>query len=438
MSNNFKIVDQTLASAVATAGTITVTYPDNTTEGDFTTYDWFLVTTGASGGSNDVYSSKAGDFTVTLGDTAATLTWKSATTLAAGTAISVQANIKGTGDLEAKSSKMDEVTIVKRTKGQTLARVIFGNPLTADTDGILDGVSATDSATSYDSDDFASAYDSTNGLDVPRNLTAVGTAGSDHVITVTGEDEYGDVIIETLTLSGTTAIVGDKAFKKVTTVAVAAGAASDTFDMGWGDKLGIPMFLKDAGQIIAEYEDGSVLTAPATAGGKIRVPFQIDQTDCLAGTPISVPCPVAGTITKLTTIAWKAVTTGGAVTMKVNNTAVDGLSVTVADGGGAGDLDSDTPTAGHASTTVAVDDELEVICASEFATAGALTGYIEIEPSTTLSGTVVAGDETAPTATTGDVRGTYTPVNVANGSRTYEIDVVLVDPQNLGLDNYDG
>lgn len=427
MSNNFVTLAQTLASAVATSGTITVTYPGDTNESDFTTYDWFIVTE-----SNDVYSSQAGDFDLTLGDTAATITWRSATTLAAGVSITTQLNMKGTGDLEAKSSKMDSVTVLKRVKPYHMVRVLMGNPSAADPNGILVSASATNSATSYDKDDFAAAYDDTYGLDVPRNVTMVGTAGSNHVVTVTGTDEYGDVVIEALTLSGTTAIIGNKAFKTIVTVAVAAGAASDTFDMGWGDKLGLPVFTKLWNQIAAQYVDG----VQVATNEKVRLDFSVPIVAANAGTSQFVTSPVAGFVSKLSTVIDAAFTTGGAVTIEIETVAVSGLSATLTTGS-AGTVVTDTPTAEFGATgEVAKDGDIEIVSAAALDSVGSYSGYIEVTP----GGTFVAGDETLPTATTGDVRGTLQPnaANVANGSRVFEIDVLVYDPYYLGKDNYNG
>ena len=138
-----------------------------------------------------------------------------------------------------------------------LVKVDFGAVAAADPDGILNDASATDSVQSYAVADFEVAA---NGgvLDVARNITAVGTAGSNHVVTVTGADNYGQTIVENLTLNGTNAIAGKKAFKTVTAVSVAAGAAGDTFDLGWGDILGLPYKLATVDGIVSAAADGSV------------------------------------------------------------------------------------------------------------------------------------------------------------------------------------
>ena len=47
-------------------------------------------------------------------------------------------------------------------------------------------------------------------------------------------------------------------------------------------------------------------------------------------------------------------------------------------------------------------------------------------------GTLVAGDQTAATATTGDVRGTYSPNSAPNGTNVYELTVMVRDPAYKG------
>lgn len=126
----------------------------------------------------------------------------------------------------------------------------LGTPVVADPDRILNDQSATDSA-----------QQATTFLaqpDVPRNLTATGTAGSNHVVTVTGRDQYRDVVVEQLTLSGTNVITGLKAFAEITQVDVAVGAAGDTFDLGIGSRLGLPYRVDNRSGFIAGIEDNNI------------------------------------------------------------------------------------------------------------------------------------------------------------------------------------
>jgi hypothetical protein len=121
--------------------------------------------------------------------------------------------------------------------------------------------------------------------------------------------------------------------------------------------------------------------SPATSAGAKRsvfLPFAIDETDTLAGTSAELVSPVAGTIARLSVIVQKAVTTGGDVTAAVGVTAVDGLACTVADAATKGTVVTDIPTAGHASAVVAPGDRIQIVPAAAFATAGAVSGVLEI------------------------------------------------------------
>ena len=73
-----------------------------------------------------------------------------------------------------------------------------------------------------------------------------------------------------------------------------------------------------------------------------------------------------------------AVTTGGPITTSVAGVAVDGLSCVIPDAAAKGSVVSDTPTAGHASRAVTVGSRIQVIPDAAFATAGAVSGYVEI------------------------------------------------------------
>ena len=139
-----------------------------------------------------------------------------------------------------------------------LTVVDLGAPVVADPDRILNDADATDSAQVHTT--FLAQPD------VPRNLTATGTAGSNHVVTITGTDVYGEVIVEQLTLNGTNVISGKKAFNTVTQVAVAAGAAGDTFDLGVGSAIGLPYRVDEAGLVMAFFDSTLDLTTSAVLG----------------------------------------------------------------------------------------------------------------------------------------------------------------------------
>lgn len=110
----------------------------------------------------------------------------------------------------------------------------------------------------------------------------------------------------------------------------------------------------------------------------IILPFAINETDTLAPTNAELVSPVKGEIIGMTVIVQKAVTTGGDVTALVDTTAVDGLACTIADAATKGTVVSDRPTAGHASTLVAVGQRIQIAPAAAFNTAGAVSGFVTI------------------------------------------------------------
>lgn len=57
---------------------------------------------------------------------------------------------------------------------------------------------------------------------------------------------------------------------------------------------------------------------------------------------------------------------------------------------------------------------------------------------TATAGTLVAGANVNPTATTGDVRGTYDPNSAADGSKAFKLVVALTDPRYKGAPQYAG
>jgi hypothetical protein len=74
--------------------------------------------------------------------------------------------------------------------------------------------------------------------DFARNLTVVASGAATGDVVVTGTNIRGETITETLALNGTTPVVGNKAFKTVTSVLVPA-VSSRTIDLGVGAKLGL-------------------------------------------------------------------------------------------------------------------------------------------------------------------------------------------------------
>jgi hypothetical protein len=252
---SFKTSETTVGSAVATSGTITFSYPENMNAGNFAAFGHKMWV--------DKFQRllvSPTDFTVSFGASNITVTYLGSTSIPVGARVNAQFNVLGADD-----GDLGIVPAIENVSAVALVEINLGAPDTLDADGILDGVTATDSVQAYDVDDFKAGF--TGTLDVPRNLTIVGSAGANHVVTVTGTDVHGQVMVENLTVNADTPVAGKKAFKTVTTVSVAAGASGDTIDLGWGDVLGLPVFLPGAAHILKELQDGAAASAGTTVAG---------------------------------------------------------------------------------------------------------------------------------------------------------------------------
>jgi VCBS repeat-containing protein len=157
----------------------------------------------------------------------------------------------------------------------------YGAIVTADPDGVSTAQAVAGAGNLTITGALASGGVAT--FDVPRAVTIL-SAGNDSGITftVTGTDEYGQTVKETITGANAGTAAGLKAFKTVTQVA-ASGAAAGNVSVGTGDVIGLP-FRSDAGDLLlcllgdvaidAATFVRAVTTDPATATtGDVRGTF---------------------------------------------------------------------------------------------------------------------------------------------------------------------
>lgn len=430
MKNNFISTPFTMSADVANGGTFTVNYPAGYNAGDFSN---------AAGH----YISLNGDkllqpqhVTLSFGASAVTVTNGTGGTLSAGRKGFFQFELRGESINKQVVSGLNKV---QRVHAAELFGVLvdFGAPVAADADGILNDASATDSAQSYNSANFVATF---NGkLDVPRNITLTGTSGSNHVITVNGRDEYGENISESITLSGTSTIAGKKAFAEVVSFSVAAGAAGDTFDAGWGDVLGLPVRINKVAQVLQELEAGVVVSQ--NVAGLVDFSFAIDVADLSTGSAAApeIVAPFDLEIVQLRSTVRVAISTGGTLTADVRSgTAVDGLTITVANSATKGTSQTDAPTAAHASTLVAKGERIQIVPQDAFNGGGALDVVLTVRPTGLRSGTLVTGldKNTKATATNADVRGTYDPATACDGTTSFALLVMTPEISDIGNIQY--
>lgn len=268
---SISIIEGQLASAVADDGTFTVNYPSGKDEGHFALGRGHKI----SVGGNDVYEHPTGVF-LTFGATEITVKNKSGGSWAAGAAYKLQLEELGdrvfrTGGIESDRNKAAQLPITKPSltnnawKGEVVV-VSLGAPDVADVDGICAAQAVAGAGALTLDGALVSGGEAV--LDVPRGveIDTSDAGNTTQVITITGEDEYGNAMQESLTANGLTAVPGKKAFKKVTGVSSDA-AITGTMTVGTTDVLGLPVHLPATGLVLAELEDGAAASAGTVVAG---------------------------------------------------------------------------------------------------------------------------------------------------------------------------
>lgn len=422
------VVTHIVASQVTTGNTFTVAYPTGYSRGSF------LSGTGHAMVVGQMETRYPDDFGLAFGASNITVTWRGGYTIPANTTIRLQLDLPGTvADLA--GVKIAPLNVI---------RVNLGSPIATDTDSLIKaatGAELPDSTPTSITYTAATAgtspvdgVNSTWELDVARNITATVTHGSNVVamtIKVTGTDIYGAELYEELSIAATgtsQTAAGKKAFKTVSSIELysASDATANTVNIGHGDVLGLPVFLQSIQDVRAERVN------QVETGKPVIIPEIFNQTDTLAGTAHTIVSPIAGTITACQTVTTVAVGTGADVTWDIGGVAVTGGTATVANSAAVGDNDIGVPSAAN---TVAKGSVINITPGAAFATSGALLTLTHIAPTYDM-GTFVVGDLSNPTATTGDIRGTYDPAVACDGDIGFEVDLILAEPTYLGGQQY--
>lgn len=243
-----KTIRTILGSAVATSGTFTVAYPTGFTAGNFKNGKRQKMN--ALGAS---FEAPKG-FTVVFGAVSATITYLGTTTLPAGTEVYVEFDTVG----ENFPSDHDGVGAALRTFPSEVLTVDLGSP-SASSAAFFRAAAAIGGA--------GALVLLQTALDVPRALTFT-SAGNDTGITftITGKDEYGATVVETVTGANAGVAAGKKAFSKVTGI-TASGASAGTVSVGYGNVLGLPIFLYNTTFILREIENNALATSGTVVAG---------------------------------------------------------------------------------------------------------------------------------------------------------------------------
>lgn len=260
---------KTLTTAVATAGTFTLDYPEGYTVDDFTlSAPEHILGIGASAGSKS-YFTGADYFSVAFGASSITVTWNGAATIPANSVAQLQLDLPGANDAE------DSIVLPPRVRRVSTVYIDLGKP---------DASSATyfRAAAAIGAGGALTLLQTT--LDVPRNII-ITNAGDDSgdTYTVTGTDEYGVAVVETITGANAGVAAGKKAFATVSSI-TASGASAGDVSIGFGDVLGLPIWLPSTSHVLDELQDGAAPTAGTVVAGLARATRSSATTADVRGT----------------------------------------------------------------------------------------------------------------------------------------------------------
>lgn len=242
-------IEMVLASAVANAGTLVINYPALRDAGSYALIGHEIIVLGAR-------LRNTADFTVSFGTASITVTNASGETWPKGATLVAMFVRAGDADAPVASDRMRDLKLIE---------VNLGAPDTADVDGVFTAFSGAAGAITLNG---ALASGGVVTFDVPRNIVIDSGGADTAVLTFVGEDEYGVAMSEAITLNGTTAVAGKKAFKTITSCTSSATISNGAF-AGNGDVLGLPVYIPATGSVVRELQDGAAATAGTVVAGVI-------------------------------------------------------------------------------------------------------------------------------------------------------------------------
>lgn len=241
----------TLATVIGTlgtdlasgSGTLNVNYPAGTSRGDF-----LMGVNNAVAIGQTVYKAP-NKCSFAFGATLITITNKSGVTWPQGAQYAVQADMPGP---DAGSIAQDGSTKMVRSIPWYTRYLDLGSPLATSAAGLRASAAVAAAGAMTLLQTF---------LDVPRNIL-IASSGVDtaRVFTITGKDEYGRTVVETITGVNAATVAGKKAFKSQIVVSVDAACAGN-ISIGWGNVLGLPCYVPSSLSVSKELQDGAAAAA---------------------------------------------------------------------------------------------------------------------------------------------------------------------------------
>lgn len=270
----FRTVSGVTASAIATGGTLTITYPTGTSRGTFAYGTRHRLSV-----LGKVFSAPE-DMTIAFGASSAVITYNGTTTIPAGRAFTAQFDSPGEVNDVLKAATAYPIY----TPG-ALAIWNLGSPtaLAATSVCAAQAVAGAVALTINGTKATSSVYSAQCPTGRALKVVSAGAGDTTQTLAITGTDMYGQTMRETIALNGTTIVSGKKAFATVTSV-VASAATAGNISVGDTDILGLPSYLPVATYILKELTDNAAPTAGTTVAGLVLTTKPTATTADVRGT----------------------------------------------------------------------------------------------------------------------------------------------------------
>jgi hypothetical protein len=263
MPRKHDIVQFVLASTFGPGATIQVPYPTGRTAEDYLGGVDHQIFTGAYRALFSTTVNQRSDFTVAPGPSTIGITLVRGDTMVTGTRLFIYLD---RAEMPDGLSELVDYANPNLMQLMLPVKITLGAPATASANAAVLSQActlATGLATGFNGA-LSAAGRAT--FPSPRNVVAAWTNTA--VLTVTGTDDYGNVVRES---SGSgTSFTGKKAFKTVTAVTTSADITGLT--VGTGVVLGLPVYLADVADVIREIQDSVAATAGTIAAGDLTTP----------------------------------------------------------------------------------------------------------------------------------------------------------------------
>ena len=313
----------------------------------------------------------------------------------------------------------------------SLVQVSLGAPIVADPNGFVTGEDSGAAPTggfpfalTFDGA-LWSTPDSNIVLDVPRGVQVVSASGACSAVFVFyGTDKYGVPMQESVTANAQTVVFGKKAFKTITSITVSKDTETAVL-VGSSDILGLPFRLENVADVVViDENDSNVYQIPTkTASDPAAITGLVPEAQLSSALTIGMADTTPPT-------NYDAVST----TNPVTNTEGDAISAALSlleDETTLIELETSKTKIDLDATKVVVDrlvtestdykDTLDKIIADVLAIRDEVVKLVADAVAVDV-GTLVKADATATaTATTGDVRGTYNPTAVLDGTKIFKL-----------------